>query len=392
MKTSSGLLLALTPLALSATGLARAEEGSVEYVYGNYRESDLAATRSASGKASERYQVDTHLFRLNQPLGGSDGVSLDLTHETMSGASPWYVMPDLKGRPVQVMSGASISDVRNAIEAGWRHDWGRRGTAHVSTGYSQEEDYRSLQLNLEGELKAWDGMQSVTAGLGYSDDSLEPTDGGSARYPNRIREADKQGASLYAGVIQVLTPRDQFRVTLSTLWQQGFLSDPYKLAYITGTSSTVADSRPDSRVSVTLATQFRHSFDTPGLALHADYRYFRDDWQIEAHTVTLGLYRQDTLWDWSASLRWYSQSQADFYAPFYAAPRRDGLASSDYRLSPYGALGANLDLGRRIGLWRLGGGIGAYRASEDYALGSVAMPNPGLVSWLNGHVQISRDY
>lgn len=392
MKTSSGLLLALTPLTLGTAATAQAEEGSVEYVYGNYREGDLAAGKSASGKAVERYQVDTHLFRVQQPLGGSDSLSLDLTHERMSGASPWYVMPDAQGRAVQVMSGASISDMRNAIDAGWRHDWGRRGNARVGAGYSQEEDYRSWQASLEGELKAWDGMQSVTAGLSYFDDRLTPTDGGSPFYPGRVEAAGKQGGSLYAGIIQVLTPRDQFRATLSTLWQQGFLSDPYKLAYLTGSASTVPDSRPDSRVSVSLATQFRHSFASPGLALHADYRYFRDDWQIEAHTLSLGLFRSGSLWDWSASLRWYSQSQADFYAPFYDTLRSDGLASSDYRLSPYGALGANLDLGRRLGAWRLAGGLGVYRASEDYALGSVEMANPGLVSWLNGYFQVSRQY
>ncbi|MEL0027377.1 MAG: DUF3570 domain-containing protein, partial [Perlucidibaca sp.] len=235
-------------------------------------------------------------------------------------------------------------------------------------------------------------MQSVTAGVGWFDDRLEPTDGGSARFPGRISEADKQGASFYAGIIQVLTPRDQFRVTLSTLWQQGFLSDPYKLAYITSTASTVADSRPDRRFSGALSAQYRHGFTSPGLALQADYRYFLDDWGVEAHTLTLGLNHSGSLWDWSASLRWYSQSQADFYAPFYASQRSDGLASSDYRLSPYGALGANLDLGRRLGAWRLGAGLGAYHASADYALGKVAAANPGLVSWRNGYLQVSRQY
>ena len=38
------------------------------------------------------------------------------------------------------------------------------------------------------------------------------------------------------------------------------------------------------------------------------------------------------------SLRYYTQSQADFYAPYYISERSDGYYSSDYRLSPYGAL------------------------------------------------------
>ena len=39
------------------------------------------------------------------------------------------------------------------------------------------------------------------------------------------------------------------------------------------------------------------------------------------------------------SFRYYSQGKADFYAQLLRnGSRRDGLYSSDYRLSPYGAI------------------------------------------------------
>ena len=57
-----------------------------------------------------------------------------------------------------------------------------------------------------------------------------------------------------------------------------------------------------------------------------------------SHTFELAWYQ--TLFDRLLivpSVRYYSQGQADFYAPFCAAPRRDGFRSSDYRLSAFGA-------------------------------------------------------
>lgn len=45
-----------------------------------------------------------------------------------------------------------------------------------------------------------------------------------------------------------------------------------------------------------------------------------------------------------------------FYGPFYANPRSDGYASSDYRLSPYGAISLRVDLREAPGSWELGDG------------------------------------
>ena len=81
------------------------------------------------------------------------------------------------------------------------------------------------------------------------------------------------------------------------------------------------------------------------------------------------------------SVRYYTQSQADFYAPFYQNEQSDGLYSSDYRLSPFGALTwrvkgetrfqiYNLDLIANIAYER-------YMSSGNLAIKDVSVSNPG---------------
>ncbi|MES2908124.1 MAG: DUF3570 domain-containing protein [Pseudomonadota bacterium] len=393
MKTSSSLFMALTPLALMTVPAVAAINAtpSVDYLYSRYQEADVEAGKTASGRDEERYAIDSHRFRVNLPATEHDSLGINLTYESMTGASPWYVLPDAAGKPVQVMSGASIREERVALQGDWRHELSRLSSFKLSGGYSDEDDYRSLQAGLEAAWASASQMQTLTLGAGYSADTVMPTEGGSAAYPTRILEADKDTITTFVSLEQVLGPRTRLQLAVSGLWQDGFLSDPYKLAYVATTTSTVADSRPDQRIGGAVSLMLRHGLGQ-GVVMQSDYRYYQDDWDVQAHSLALGLLRSQGNWQWAANARWYSQSQAGFYAPFYATLRSDGLASSDYRLSPFGAVSVGLDVKRLIGPWTLGAGLGWYKASEDYALGKVEIANPGLVSWLNGHLRVSRSY
>ena len=87
-KNTRASLSALTAAALALPGVSRAEV-QTDYFYSHYQEGDLAADRSASGKSQERYHVDTQMFRLaGTPFAAEQVAQLDVTYETMSGASP----------------------------------------------------------------------------------------------------------------------------------------------------------------------------------------------------------------------------------------------------------------------------------------------------------------
>jgi hypothetical protein len=381
-------LSALTSAALAIPGLAHAEL-QTDYLYSHYEEGDLSAADSASGSASERYTIDSHLFRVGGNLGAGDA-NLNLTVETMSGASPWWVQPDANGKPVQVMSGASIDEERVDIEASYGRQFGPIEPV-FKAGYSSEEDYQSVNVGVEAQYTPEGGVYSASAGIGYSDDRIEPTDGGSAQYPDRIRSADKNSLTAYAGLSWIIDAQTVLQTVFSYSLHDGYLTDPYKRAYFVSVANAVPESRPDGRQSWTLSARWRHYLPALTAAVHVDYRYFQDDWEIESHTLELGWQQRiGETWRVSPSLRWYSQSQAYFYAPYYADFRDDGFASSDYRLSPFGALSARLDVRKSLDQhWEVGGGVEVYDASADYAVRSVGVENPGLVQYYNVQARVS---
>jgi hypothetical protein len=379
----SPALLALTASALAALGgRAQAQDSDglrVDYRYSSYREADIPADRLAGGAGADggRYEIDTHQFRLAVPMDSLD-LQSDLTFEAMSGASPVYAVPDPSGRPVQVMSGASIEDKRTDLAVGLTHRQDR-AAGGITLGHSSEDDYEALNLALQGEIGLDDTVTTLSFGAGYSDDTMTPTQGA---WPTSVREADRSAATAFAGYARVLDAVTVVQTRLGYTLHDGYLADPYKQAYIAGTTSLVPDARPDQRGQLAWLTRLRRFFKGTGAALHADYRYYHDDWKVDAHTVDLAWHqRVGAMLKLIPGARYYSQSQAFFYEPYYGARRSDGYASSDYRLSPYGAVSASLTAAVEIGGWGCSLGYEHYDSSGDYALGDVKVENPGLVDF-----------
>lgn len=390
-RSASPALLALTSAALALPGLAPAASPSnqtrADYRYSTYREDDLSK-RATGGAEGSRYEIDSHQFHLLRPVGENYDADVSLTHETMSGASPWFITPGNNG-PVQVMSGATIKDSRDDLLAKLNRytDEQRIG---IALGYSDEDDYRAINLAVDGDWEE-DAQRTWTGGIGYSDDKLDPTDGGSTQFPNRIKSADKDSLTLFVGLTQVLDAQTSVQASLSHTRQSGFLSDPYKLAFVNG--NTVNDSRPEDRRSWSLLARLRRWFERPGGALHLDYRYFDDDWEITAHTAEISWWqRLPNDWLIVPAVRYYSQSQAFFYQPFYNSARADGFHSSDCRLSPYGAVSFRLEATKTIRDWTLGIGYESYGSDADYALESVDVENPGLVNFDILSLRITRRF
>jgi hypothetical protein len=374
-------LLALTASALGLPGIARAQapEGlQLDYRYSRYSEDDISGSKTASGQSSERYEIDTHQFHVSSPVTGDFELAADLTYESMSGASPWYVQPDLNNNPVQVMSGATIEEKRADLLLSATRKM-QQGKGTVSLGYSDEDDYQAVNVGAQGEWQLADTISTLSAGIGYSDDELNPTTGTTAV---SVTSASRDAVTAFGGYARVLGPDTVIQTSLSYTQHDGFLSDPYKQAFFVSLAGTLADSRPDGRRQWAWLTRLRHYFARPDAALHLDYRLYDDDWDVTAHTIDVA-WHQNFAGGWKVvpGLRWYSQSQAFFYEPFYAAPRSDGFASSDYRLSPFGALSLSLGASREFNSWTLGLRYENYNSGDSYSIKDVDVENPGLVDF-----------
>ncbi len=375
--------MALPGIAGSASAAeVGAQEFRASYGFSYYLEDELDDDVLATG-SGDRYEIEMHQFRLEAPLTGRLGAALDVTYETMSGATPWYVAPDANGDPVQVMTGATIQEERTDTLLTTNYQLSD-GTVSSTTGFSTENDYLSFNAGLAGDLNFNEKNTTVSLGSGFSLDFLEPTDGGSNQFPTRPEKEDKQSFTISAGVAQVLGEKTAIQTSGTYQLSRGFLSDPYKQVLVAG--APLGDTRPDLRHQFSWLTRLRHHFDAIGATVHADYQLYADDWGILSHTAELAWYQSlFEVLQLVPSFRYYSQSQADFYAPWFVNAPSDGLYSSDYRLSPYGAISWKLKAQVEFRTWRLGwiasAGWERYLSSGDFALGKVSVEAPGLVNW-----------
>ena len=386
-------LLALTASALAIPGLSAQAQGLagdamppaqhdntlLDFRSSYYDEGHIPGGKTSNGQSSERYDVESQQFRAATRLGPQADLTADVTVETMSGASPWFIIPNSKGAPVQVMSGASIHDFRQALQLRANQRFGAV-TGSVLGGFSNERDYRGANGGLEGSWDLNNKLTTLSGGAGYTHDEVDPTEGQSVRFPTRIAHANNYEVNGYAGLAQVLGGETVLQSSVSFTYQNGYLSDPYKLVYVAG--NTVDDARPGNRRELAWITRLRQNVAALDAVVHLDYRYYHDDWGITAHTAELAWYQTlPRSWALVPRVRWYSQSAADFYQPYYNAAQNNGLYSSDYRLSPFGALSESLSVYKRFGSWNLSLRYEHYSSGSAYSIRSIEVENPALVNF-----------
>ncbi len=358
--------LALPAIAQLAHADAPSQKTEIGYRYSQYEETSLDADQVLSG-SNERYTVDNQQFRLVTPVAKDLTLTVDAAYETMSGASAYGTALDGQGNHRLVMSGASIRDTRKDVLAGVRKS-SNDGAMTISAGFSQENDYTAYNAALEGERYSHDRNTTWSGGVGVSSDDIEPE-----QTPGiaRIEHEERQSIDGYAALTRVLSPVWQIQAGVFGAFHDGYLSDPYK----------ARDIRPDERQSMGVSLNSRYFVRGLRAALHGDYRLYQDDWGIEAHTVTLSWHQ--TLNDHlqvTPQLRYYSQSQADFYVDADSA-ERSGEQSSDYRLSPFGALGYGVTLSWDEPRYRLLVSAEQYESDGGLALKNVNVESPALVDY-----------
>jgi hypothetical protein len=256
--------------------------------------------------------------------------------DIISGASPRLVT-NQGGKPVQVITGASVDDRRNTGDVKVTRRFGEFSLAG-SVAYSDEEDYNSRAFGVEGRLDLNQRNTTLIAGYGQSRDRVGSSDDASLDKPRRVKE-------YLVGVTQVLSPTALVSSTLAWSRGRGWYNDPYKLTFTffpSGAPLLVADLRPDHRDSVAWLTRFRNHFPSAGGTLQADYRLFHDDWGITAHTLEVAWSQAlGERWTVRPALRYYTQDAADFYSPTATRPPSP-LQSSDQRLASFGGLSPSL--------------------------------------------------
>jgi len=317
-------------------------------------------------------------------------LTLGFTADALTGASPNGALPQSVPQTFTQPSGKNsfttpanelplddtFRDTRVALTANWEQPLGRLNKINLGASASKEFDYMHLGLNAKISRDFNDRNTTLSGGIAFASDSIEPIGGvpngltamrARRDLGNRRGDETKDIFDIVFGVTQVVSRNLVVQVNYSYSDSSGYLSDPYKIVTVVDANGDAVpivpplpngpshlnffEHRPDSRVKNSLYAQAKHFSN--GRVLDISYRYMTDDWEIDSHTVDIR-YR----WPIGKSgyiephVRYYTQTEAEFYTlNLIEGDPLPEYASADYRLGDFDAI----TVGAKYG-WKTSGG------------------------------------
>jgi hypothetical protein len=116
---------------------------------------------------------------------------------------------------------------------------------------------------------------------------------------------------------------------------------------------------PDQRIKIAIGGRLNHYF-SERITLRTYYRYYTDDWDVDAHTISLSLpIKLSDKFTIYPNYRYYTQSQTKYFAPYNQHLSTSEYYTSDYDLSQfisnqYGFGVSYTDIFTNLKLWKLG--------------------------------------
>lgn len=253
----------------------------------------------------------------------------------------------------------TFEDERVSFSLNWDKPVGRNNRRNLGFAVSSETDFLSLSGNLGWQHDLNRKNTTLSAALNIELDEIDPIGGAPVALSNMEDERRSRGTEsrqvrdLLFGVTQVIDRFSLFQVNLSVSEADGYMTDPYKFVSVVDDFGEpieqLYENRPDYRSRQSVYAKYKKIFSSRD-TFTASYRYMTDDWGIDSNTFDFSYrFRLDGGYYWQPHLRWYEQSQADFYRYFLrqGEPLPENV-SADYRLGEMTATTVGIKFGRDI--------------------------------------------
>lgn len=230
---------------------------------------------------------------------------------------------------------------------------------------SMEFDYLSFAggSNLEWDLNKKNTTLLVGINLEYNrihpvgniPDEFGSMQAAGTPQPRGVSAKTKSGQELSVGLNQIIDRTSLAQIRFTSSYFRGYLNDPYKIlsvvddqnsASLGQTVDYVFEKRPDTRNMNSIYLAYKKNY--PGGILDLGYRFYRDSWEVESHTIDLAyrFYLQDQL-SIRPLLRLYQQQQAEFFRhSLTTSELLPEYASADLRLAQFDATTIGLEIGK----------------------------------------------
>jgi hypothetical protein len=350
------------------------ESAEVDFLMSYYtQDGDNASV--TGGVGTEELTDITPTIVVSIPLNDDDVLTIDAGISAYSSASSSNVNPfDGNGaaNPFVASSGASKKDVLTTISGNYSHSSDDRNNVwSANVAVATEYDYFSIGFG---------GSYSRIFNEKNTELSVKANvflDTWKAIYPSELRDQptftkfDDESRNSYSvglGFSQILSKRLQGSLSLDFIQQEGLLSTPFQRVQFADVVDVIIEEftygddverLPDSRFKIAAGGRL-HYYINEIFVLRTFYRYYIDDWGINSHTASIEIPIKITdKFTLYPSYRFYTQTKADYFAPFNQHLSTQQFYTSDYDLSDfdanqYGFGISYTDIFTKFHIWKLG--------------------------------------
>ncbi|MBP6610957.1 MAG: DUF3570 domain-containing protein [Paludibacter sp.] len=302
------------------------------------------------GVGTEELTDFANVFIVNVPVDSVNAVSLFMGVDAYTSASTDNIDSNV--------SSASSQDARTYGTLSYtRKNLKRAESYGLRAGFSTEYDYKSFsagfalskewnegntELNFTGQafFDKWNGKDG-RAKLIYPELWLGTATG--AVGPDNpygfgeLKNSNRNSYNAQLFLSQVLTTRLQVGISAELIYMRGLLSTPFHSVYFAdGIAPDVffdIERLPSSRLKIPLGVRLNY-FPLSFLVLRSNYRYYTDDFGINAHTFEFETpIKFGSSFTVSPFYRYHTQTASKYFAPKYQHLSTSDFYTSDYDLS-----------------------------------------------------------
>lgn len=275
------------------------------------------------------------------------------------------------------VSSASSEDFRLQVGFGYNETvdstaWGIQASMSVESDYLAYGlgTYRQWTWANDNRFFKWSAQFFHGKWGMYFPDELRDTD--KASLPSNIRNTYQMGFT-YGGVVN---RRLRASLTFAPILQNGVLSTPFHRTYDTNNEVDI-ERLPQQRWQFPLSIQIRHH-TLDAVISQLNYRFYTDDWRLQAHTLRLGLpIKFSPFFKLKPFVRYHQQTAANYFQPYAMHDPIADFRTSDFDLSNFESWKYGLGLeysplslyfkNRKIGLKQLSLQASYYERSDGLA-------------------------
>lgn len=244
------------------------------------------------------------------------------------------------------VSSASSKDIRFYPSLGWQMENPKNNTTiGANLMFSGEYDYTSIGAGLSFVKSSEDQNREFSIKAQVFMDQWKVILPVELKNQPSIYDSNepRNTYNLSLGYSQVINKKLQASILGEFTYQTGLLGTAYQRVYFTnGTMNH--EVLPDNRFKLPIGIRANY-FMTDRVILRSFYRYYWDDWGISAHTVSLEVpIKISPYFSVAPFYRYYTQTAADYFAPYKNHLPTEEYYTSDYDLSEFSSnyVGANM--------------------------------------------------